>query len=107
MGDPRSRSHPPRDRAYRAPFADPALERALHLRGVPAASHAGELGVADIRVPHWLLRLKKAEHQLRAAYLRSLPAPVLRRVDGPLRRLVTFGRRAAAAPFYLRQPLGR
>jgi hypothetical protein len=61
--------------------------------------------VADARLPNWLGRVKLAEHWLRFTYLRCLPKPLLPYVDAPLRRVVALGRRAAAAPIYLRQPL--
>jgi hypothetical protein len=51
------------------------------------------------------LQFRELEDRLRFAYLRTLPPPLLSRVDPPLRALAAALRRAAAVPLYLRQEL--
>jgi hypothetical protein len=57
----------------------------------------------------WLARaiagVREGEHRARTAYLRRLPAPLVAALDPAARLAVRTGRRAAAVPFYLRQPL--
>ncbi|MBI3768478.1 MAG: class I SAM-dependent methyltransferase [Deltaproteobacteria bacterium] len=65
----------------------------------------GELAARSERIPTWLSRWKLLEHRLRCAYVKSVPMPVLARVDPPLRRAIGLVRRAAAAPVYLHHPL--
>jgi SAM-dependent methyltransferase len=64
-----------------------------------------QLAARSARIPAWLSHWKLLEHHLRYAYITSVPAPVLVRVDPPLRRAAGLVRRAAAAAVYLHQPL--
>jgi len=85
---------------------------------LPSRRWTGHFVVADCYRPPGPLRSRR-EHRLpwlvdayltlstrmRCAYLRALPAPLLARVDPPLRRTLMTVRRAAATPLYLRQRL--
>lgn len=50
-------------------------------------------------------RYKRLEHRVRFAYLGMVPAPILARVDSPLRAAAAAVRRTLAVPLYLRQEL--
>jgi SAM-dependent methyltransferase len=71
----------------------------------PRLAGPGVPRVPPSRLPRWLTTWKLAEHRVRFAYLRTLPAPVLNRVDPPLRAAAGVVRRVAAVPVYLRHPL--
>jgi SAM-dependent methyltransferase len=50
-------------------------------------------------------RYKRLEHRVRCAYLGLVPAPILARLDPPLRAAAAVVRRTLAVPLYLRQEL--
>jgi SAM-dependent methyltransferase len=85
---------------------------------LPSRRWTGHFVVADCYRPTGPLRSRKKapipfalnayltlSTRMRSAYVRALPAPLLARIDPPLRRALTVARQAAALPFYLRQRL--
>jgi hypothetical protein len=50
-------------------------------------------------------RLKRLEQRVRTEYLRLVPAPIVARIDPPLRAAVAVARRTLAVPLYVRQEM--
>jgi len=83
---------------------------------LPSRRWTGHFVVADCYRPPGPLRSQrhpaipwpvdaylKLAMRMRCAYVRALPAPLMARIDPPLRQTLAVARRAAAVPLYLRQ----
>jgi SAM-dependent methyltransferase len=81
---------------------------------LPSRRWSGHFVAADCRPAGYLVtnaglqsvgRYRRLEHRLRCAYLGTVPAPILTRLDPPLRAAAAVVRRTLAVPLYLRQEL--